>query len=225
MKFLKKLFLLPTPVELGKSEHNALPSEMFPNETDEKEYCWEDYDREMQEAHPVLWFLNRTIPRFLRRYVWGTYAPLVRAHYWLVSHTIRKYHLLDLRQSENSAWNYRYGWLDSDRQILYANFAILKNYVEKELENEFPENDPDPGWAKHYKEIKALYNYWMVDRPAWENKLAQMSHVASIVRNDQRNFKKGDRLYQELRNEQDKFDEFETKALIRLIKTRKGMWT
>ena len=229
MNFLRKLFHIPTPVELGKSEYDALPSDFFPNDV-EDEYTWEDYDREMSAQYPVKWFLTRTIPIFWRRYIWGRYAPLERARYWLVSHLVpsRRYHMLDLRQPDPEL--YQYGWIDAPQQILYANFAILKNYVEGELEGKFPIEDETEwegaaDWNEHYREIENLYNYWTVKRPAWQKKLDDMSHVASVVRNRQRNFEEGEKLYEQLRIEQDKFDEYETQALIRLIKTRKGMWT
>lgn len=233
MKFLKKLFLLPTPVELGKSEHDALPSSLFPND-EEDEYTWEDYDREMQTDHPVLWFLNRTIPRLWRRYIWGTYAPLERARYWLVSHLIpsRRYHLLDLRQ--DGPGEYKYGWIDSDRQLLYACFKILKNYVENELPNsyvqqEFTEEElaNEPGaaqWYTHYQEVKALHHYWTVERPAWQKIIDKLSGQAYDHRQN-RKIAESNRVYALLHREQDRFDQAETDALIRLIKTRKGMWT
>ncbi|HVI40794.1 MAG TPA: hypothetical protein VM577_09050 [Anaerovoracaceae bacterium] len=236
MNFLTKLFHIPTPMELGKSDSSALPSDFFPNETEdgEEEYTWEKYDAEMQAAYPVRWFITRTIPRIWSRYIWGRMmlTPLERARYWLVSHLIpsRRYHMLDLRQPDG----YRYGWVDAPQQLLYANFAILKNYVEGELDGKVPRYKEEEhqdwlegarSWNKHYEEIENLYKYWTVDRAIWQKKLGDMSHMANVIRNDQRNFVEGNNLYDKLREEQKKFDEFETEALIRLIKTREGMWT
>ena len=138
--------------------------------------------------------------------------------------------MLDLRQPKTGvAWEYRFGWLDAPQQILYANFAILVSYVEKELGGKIPEPENDwegaEVWNAHYKEVKALYQYWKVDRAEMQKKLTQMSTLAFSFRKEHRNFAEGERLYKKLSEEQQKFDDFETEALIRLIKTRGGMWT
>src|SRR5580692_4221700 len=61
---------------------------------------------------------------YIRRWV---IDPLSTAKYWLRTHTINRYHMIDIRTPE-----YDWGWIDRDYAILAANFNILKEFVEKE---------------------------------------------------------------------------------------------
>lgn len=161
--------------------------------------------------------LKKKARRFFREIWWSIKNRISKLHYFLVSHIIpgRKYHKLNLSQPNG----YKWGWIDADTQLLYACFNILKNYVEQELGQdhvkiEYSEeelNDPCMGelnkkWQAHYKEIDELYIYWVTIRPEWEKIINRLSG-------------------QERWEEQDKFDEKETEMLIRLVKTRGGMWT
>lgn len=231
MLYFKKFIKLPGPVELGMSDHdNAMASEFFRNNAEE--YTWEQYYAKVQELHPVKFFLASTVPTFFRHLWVRVSFPVKDAIYYLKCHvtTRHRYHLLDLRQEDG----YQYGWLDGDRQILYACFRVLENYIEEELPNsyvqqEFTEeelaNDPHSRmWYEHYQEVKALYHYWKVERPAWLKKLDTISHQAHLAR-QRMDFKNSDKLYEQHHKEKEKFEAAETDALCRLIKTRKGMWT
>lgn len=232
MNFFKKLLLLPTPAELGRSDGNYLPSRLL-NRHDEKDgkYYWEDYYDEMKEKYPIKYFLSQTLTAWWRRWIWGTYAPLERARYWLISHLIssRKYHLLDLRQPEKDG--YQFGWLDSDRQIEYACFNILRNYVEKELphcyvKQEFTKEElkAEPSLRaqkKHFDDIKIIYRYWTVEKKELEKNL-------DILRDKWYNTskkKEADKLFKFLKEEEKRVEDLKDKMLIKLIKTRKGMWS
>jgi len=226
MNLIARMLHIPTPMELGKSESNALPSRFFPND-DKDEYTWEDYDMEMRVKYPIRWFLTRTIPTWWRRYVWGTYAPLERFRYWVVSNTIHRYHMLDLRQPGG----YRYGWLDSDSQILYANFNILENFYKNELGSlctEFSEEEAKEEYAKQQLEfiedVKKLHHYWTVDRPAFQ-KLIEAAASDACVARKAKNFAKSEEMYKTLEKSQQNFDDLETTMLMKLINIRKQMWT
>jgi hypothetical protein len=83
-----------------------------------------------------------------------------RPFYWLRTHTVDKYHLIDIRNARNG---YAWGWIDRSDAFLFANFAILVAFVEKE----FPgcvDWDYDDDIKALAAEIKALYEWWTVGR-------------------------------------------------------------
>lgn len=78
-----------------------------------------------------------------------------RPLYWLRTHTIHRYHLVDCR----NRW-YRWGWCDRSELLLYASFAILTDFMEKEFPG-FVEWDPGLE-----AELHALHNWWKTGRQA-----------------------------------------------------------
>lgn len=145
--------------------------------------------------------------------------------YWLRTHTINRYHIVDCRNDE-----YRWGWCDASELILYAPFAVLVRFMEKEF----------PGMVKWEpeveKELWALYNWWKTGRRAHHDEISAL-------------FDKGhggfyftpcaDRPgYQELHSrvkDQAAIDEWnrrnsepeekDQEMLLRLVKIRGQMWT
>ena len=137
MRFLRKLFKLPSPVDLGWSDTDALQSKLFTPDCDG--YTWEDWENTVQKMHPVKFFFGKTVPDTFRYRIW---LPIVRPietfRYWVVSHVIpsRRYHMLDLRQpiAKGELANhdaYRYGWRDVPEKMLYAWFNLLAEYMEE----------------------------------------------------------------------------------------------
>jgi len=228
----KSFFSFPSPVDLGKSTYNALPLRMF--DRFDKSYSWEDYDEDIKKLHPIKYFILKTFPQLWKKKVWWKLTiPLSKLWYWIQCHLFfsRRYHLLDLRQPKGDCDGYRFGWIESDRQMLYACFNILKNFKEKELPNSYVKQEwtkkelkEEPGakqWHDLYKEADKLYLYWTKEREVWYNKIhnlyleTQTAETESVYKKKQKAWLK----------EQDKFDAFEQEALIRLIKIRKGLWT
>lgn len=80
--------------------------------------------------------------------------------YWLRSHTINQYHLVDCRSKRN---DYTWGWIDRDRLMLFACFQILVDFIEKELPNSNTDYSLG-GWKEAKEEMEALYKWWTVDR-------------------------------------------------------------
>jgi hypothetical protein len=221
MQFIKKLFYIPTPKELGKSNSNYLPSNLFPNEGREGEYCWEDYDKEMSNKYPIKWFVTRIIPHWWRTHIWGNMmlTPLERIFYWLKSHLTHRYHVLSLRQPGKDG--YKYGWIDADKQILYANFNILMNF-DKELNYESIHKYGTEEQKNFATDIKNLVYYWTIERRLADALIVELSEKAYIAYSD-KNHKQ--HLYECLRRETEKFAQRETEMLIKLITIRRGMWT
>lgn len=93
--------------------------------------------------------------------------------YWLRCHLWTRYHIVDI----SGQADYEYGWIDRDHAMLLACFKLLTDFVEKE--------DPEVGhrtfeslgaiskedkdaWRlqlKYEKEVRALYDWWTIERP------------------------------------------------------------
>jgi hypothetical protein len=239
---LPKCFRLPTPMELGKSKYNALPLKGFMSPSQKGEYTWDDWHRDMKKQYPIKYFITEDV------FDWfdSKRRRINDAIYWLKSHTIRKYHLLDLRQPKTTSYcdSYRYGWIDSDRQMLLALFNILVNFCEKEKnvseyiqflkeeQNNNTDNIPLYDYSeqiKMFEEILDLYKYWKVDRPEKQKYLGDLLHRWSESRKEDEDNSWVDRGSQELFDEHTKLEkellEEEECNMIRLIKVRGIMWT
>lgn len=155
--------LLPSPKDLGH-ESDALPSRSLTPDT--SEYTWEDWRVEVKAKHPIRWKLQKIID-------WFSHWPRAsHAWYWLRTHTLDRYHLLDLRRSEpENPDGYRWGWRDRDHMLLLSSFLILRDFVEKEK----PWKPTFDGYPKDshsaiqqqidaYDEIMTLYRWWVRDR-------------------------------------------------------------
>lgn len=91
--------------------------------------------------------------------------------YWFKCHFFptHRYHILDLRKSGNG---YSYGWHDSDTRMLHACFLLLVEYVEKEKPFEIIDWSYNDKTKEVASEIKELYHWWTVRRPAAKKQLA-----------------------------------------------------
>jgi hypothetical protein len=77
---------------------------------------WQKWEEESKEKYPVRYFLSETSPKYFRR----VYRNVSDVVYFIKCHTLKKYrfHYLDLRQPNKPPMYYKYGWIDSDHQIL-----------------------------------------------------------------------------------------------------------
>src|SRR5574339_627384 len=180
MLFLRKLFKLPTPVDLGWSEYNALEDEDFSDEPQGK--TWQDWHRTVKQMHPVKYWIAETFGDFVRYKIWLRFTrPFRNAHYWFVSHFVpsRRYHMLDLRQpchkdEINEVGDcYRYGWRDVPEKMLYAMFNLLGEYLNKENPHDLTQwytreqIEADEGMKRQQADIeeaRAIYHWWTITR-------------------------------------------------------------
>jgi len=81
------------------------------------------------------------------------------ALYWLRTHTYNKYHIIDCRSPHNG---YSWGWFDRSSLILFANMAILVEYVEKEADQIDWTSDPSHSEAR--SEMEIIYQWWLKGR-------------------------------------------------------------
>lgn len=216
---LTKLFGLPMP--------SALPIRDFCEPGD---YTWSDWHEENKKKYPIRYFLSETLTQW-----WRVKVSMRIDHwwYWIVSHTIRRYHKLDLRQPfTDTEDDYRWGWADERNQLVFANFNILCNYVNSinnckytydysdESLKKLEENDAH-AQAEHLREVKIIYEYWTIYRKEKLKKRISLLHDWSVNKKNDHD----DVRWNALKEIEKEIDAEEEKMLIRLIKIRKGLWT
>lgn len=240
MLFFEKLFRIPSPKKLGAC-CNSLPSRMF--DPDCKDYCWEDYHKEVADKFPIRNFLANTLPDFIKYQIcFPFWVPYVTFTEYLASHLIpsRRYHMLDLRQpyEKGDAINldcYRYGWVDVSEKMLYAMFNLLKEYFDEEpydLSTNYTleQIEADPGLKEqyhYYSEAKAILHWWQVERKIESAKISALLHEWSELKRNKETRQNGaDRAaFDAHRQACEDFDNKTEEMLIRLIKIRSGLWT
>ena len=109
------------------------------------------------------------------------FRHISKALYWLRTHTYNRYHMLDMRNKVNG---YKWGWYDRSELILFANMALLRDFIEKEkafdchidwssaaeaLEARGKENDDGCGASRDAhaaakKEMLTIYDWWTKGR-------------------------------------------------------------
>jgi hypothetical protein len=240
MIYFKNPFKFPGPKDLGMSDNNnAMPSEFFRN--NQTEITWEMYYKYLAKTYPIKFFLVSTIPGFFRSCWIRISRPFKDAHYWLVSHTIRQYHWLDLRQPKNGINNinsYRYGWCDTDKRVEYALINLFKEFVELELTDSYfvpSEEDAakDDGTdfnycgfrnqLNNYKEIMSIYN-WLTKERAVEEK--EESDALNVWYNAKQKWSDDtNKLYKKLQLLEARNKAKLEEILIRIVKIRHVLWT
>lgn len=225
-KFLK----VPTPKELGRSKSNALPLKGFSN-YDPSAYTWDDWRTEVKSSYPIRYWLLEQLPT----YFWAPKRHIKETIYWFKCHFIPKhrYHVLNLRQPKlkNNKPNpeyYDYGWCDSDKQILYALFNILNNFMEHEFKDFYvpPESDADDFLSEQREaglEMQALHHYWNIDRP---RKLKDAENILSTWHEAKMTNRPDQEIWWKKLNEIEAYNAAqEEEMILRLIKIRKWLWT
>lgn len=185
LKSLKKLVTLPGPKELGLSKYDALGCKSLTPFQDGP--TWDDWEKLVKAKHPVKYFLVETVPSFVKPAWWKMEA----FGYWVKCHTLPSYrwHKLDLRGVDPLS-DYTHGYMDPCGMMQLAAWATLRNYVEKELNQERYENLSEEDLAdqfmveqkrQRYDEPMALYRYWMEGRreeKAEHDRLYKLTEVA-----------------------------------------------
>jgi len=150
-RFFAKFRLLKMP--------EALPMRCL-GSTKPGEYTWEDWREEMQRKYPVRYFLQETLTAWLRYHIAGR---LKRVYWWVRYRTFSRYHVLDVSDRANG---YHRGYIDPRELLVYANFKVLTDFVEKEMGGNLPDDSDMENWDAAYKEMRELYQWWTIDRPA-----------------------------------------------------------
>lgn len=228
MKLIKKLISKlkpPSPKELGRSKNNFLEMREFSPHT--TNYTWEDWHEEVKRDYPVRYFIFETLKlklgikkRQLSQFIWDIKYRIMPEH---------KYHYLKLSQPKGFYEKYQHGWIECDQQMLFALFGILRDYVEKQLDGEFPtfseSETQDISYyeqIKFYEEAKDLYDYWINRRKIKKENLEKLLNEWSELRKSSQ--KTDNELYKKYRKAEKDFENEEDKNLIRLVKIRRYMW-
>lgn len=234
---MKNPFRLPGPEALGYRP--ALESREFSPDTTSA-YTWEDHDKYLKTTYPV---------RYRLRELWDNFRhslyPIQRFFYYIRCHLQPSYrfHMLDLRDPYGPDGGYLYGYADPRAQIVYAAFAILVQFVEREMPHlkerpirqETVANSAldlealralDDTWHQAWTEIHELYRWWTVGRKA-ESLAADALYDTYVLAGRDISSSKEDReiakaLWLESRSKEESREE---EMLTRLIAVRKAMWT
>lgn len=230
IKILWKYFMVPSPKELGMTDHDscAMPMRAFqrPGNSD---FTWEDYEEKIKKNYPVRYFIvEQFVPWIKFKFRIFVQDPI----YWLKCHLItkHKYHLIDIRGPKNDPESYRYGWIDADKKLVLSAFTILNDFVEDEMqhsycpsEEEVEENISLLNQRNSYLEIKAIYYWWNIERKRQEvihdELLAKWSHAR------QTNDPMEHQIWVDLQKHEDVIAEKTDEIIIRLFKVRHSMWT
>ena len=166
---------------------------------DEGEYTWEDWKEETKAKYPVRFWLFETVP------IWFNYHFLwrVRYRYWnLKGRLISKYHKINLHDKDNGYEHY--GYSDVRSRLIFANFALLKEFVECEMDRVVWGDVPERQKAE--KEIKSLYKWWVEERhKEWSD------------------YEAGP--WENILDEEHKLDEKDSEMVKRLMNIRLYLWT
>lgn len=225
----KKWWKLPSPVDLGWSEYNALEDADWSDEPQGK--TWQDWHAHVKAAYPVRYFFTEAFPAWFRRKIWWPIKhPVSDAHYWLVSHLIpsRRYHKLDLRQ----VGGYQYGWRDVPEKMLYALFNLLGEYLNEEKPHDLTQwytreqIEADEGMKAQQEaidEAKAIYHWWTVTKLADEKAHSDMLHTWHVAKKakDPKVQEYWDQMHKMEEANEAKIDEM----IARLMKIRRTLWT
>lgn len=221
-KFILPKFLrLPTPVDLGKAKTNALPSSRFNVNKQDQGYTWDDYRTEVRKDYPIKYFIFKTLSSWFNINI---IKPISDFKYYIKSHTIKKYHLLDLR---NEQYAYKFGWIDADFQMLLAMMRIMENFVIELdpknrlifLQAEKLRKDVDE-WGiqslendiKRCEDLLSIQKWWRIDRP---NNFKQLyDKIGTTLTDYEVSFAEEERLYAE-----------DDEMMKKLIDMRGSMWT
>lgn len=215
-KFIHKLFGWKVPM--------ALPVEFFPHK--EGELTWEKWRENAKNKNPVKYFFMETFFEIIRSIAFR----IDRVIYFIRCHTFNKYHLLDLRQPKWGYQQYKWGYSDIVQRMIYANFNLLVEYIEKEYDGAESiekfitdlkgEKDVPPGQIQGLEKALELYKWWKYVLPEMQKEYDAAVHEAVKDRKSPDR----DKLNKTWEMEENIENTIDAK-LKELIDIRRGMWT
>ena len=139
------------------------------------------------------------------------------AIYWTRTHTVDRYHLIDISRQGD----YKWGWVDRCDAMYLACFKLLVEYVEEEGPFEIIDWDSDDAHKHAASEIKALYKWWKTERAAAK---ATLEAIPVEEKTDGTFGFEGPNwtAYLKMSDDLEKRDD---EMLDRLMKIRKFLWT
>lgn len=163
--------------------------------------------------------------------------------YWLRTHTIDRYHIIDIRGMDG----YKWGWIDRDHAMYLACFKLLCDFVEQEdpgiglrtladygIIAGSPEEDAIQSQLVSEREIRAIYDWWKTTRN--QEKEACERLLDGVDLSWKKMWKKcEDGNYEFVRTEDPRWDRYsaehdrleakDEEMLMRLMAVRRKLWT
>jgi hypothetical protein len=181
-----------------------------------KEYSWDDWKRDTKAKYPVRYFLQETLPLWFKVHFT---MNIEHAWYWLRTHTVHRYHVLDLRNPE-----YKWGWRDRSQTMMYACFNLVKDFVEKEKAFDCHVSwDSDDEHREAKAEIMSIYTWWTKDR--WELDKQATAATKNHQWGGDEESEASKQSTKEYRRITDEIEATDQKMLEKAIKFRGCMWT
>lgn len=197
---------------------------------------WNKWEKETQAKYPISYAIFDQIPSWAARtwyvYIQGRYKNLVSKYFHKHHHIkidVDRFMSYPLKPKSNLSL---YHWYDTDTKILYANFQLLVDYVEKEKPEENTDWTTRPSDQEIWSEIQTLYNWWTTVRPKkWiENESSSMeeygidiSDIGSPTKSA--NYKKWADAFDKHDQIERQLEDEDTEMLVRLMIIRKSLWT
>lgn len=222
MNRLRILFKIPGPKDLGMSSSNTeMPSRCFEN--DNTIPTWEDYYEKINKLYPI----RSKIIIFLEDFFFNIRRK-IRDTYFVIKWWFTKPHLLDLRLATPE---YQSGYLDPCQMMLYANFAILKLFLDArpyDLRKDFTEQqiEANPSFKRQQQDLdeaRALWHWWSVERIKEIEANKRLTDVWSSLRSH--NNPQSTELLEKIKISDISLEEKTNEMLIRLLKIRPYLWT
>jgi hypothetical protein len=91
---------------------------------------WEIWKNDLRKQHPIIYFLTEFVPDIWRSLKHTFITPIYNIVYNIRCRFVKKYYLIDTRLPRTS-------YYDITEKMLWANFAMLQDYVEIELAQMF----------------------------------------------------------------------------------------
>lgn len=146
----------------------------------------------------IKYFIIKQIKKIVGGYKRG---GLLGMYHYIRCHLWNRYHIINI----SGCGLYKWGWIDRDWVLLYANFRILEEFIEKE--NPHIPNKDDINYSID-KDLREIYNWWKYERKIeWDS--------------NQLNNKN----YNEYNNRFEELCEKDNEMLHRLINVRRYLWS
>jgi len=160
---MRNPFRLPSPKELGWTQHNSLRLEFFSPYQEGR--SWEEWHTHCKQHYPVRYWVTKTLPRWWYRKIGVRFETCTA---WLLDHLLpsRRHHILDLRGIDQIS-EYKHGYLDPSTVLWLVGWYCLVQWWESRESTLTVEYFSGPEMASMLKvhlEAKDLYEYWTVTR-------------------------------------------------------------
>jgi hypothetical protein len=226
MLALRRLFQLPSPVDLGWSTDGSLMLREFTPYQEGK--SWEDWHEFCRKHYPVRHFLSEELPLLVKRLaIW----PVERVANATLDYCLpsRRYHLLDLRGID-PLFPYQHGYLDPSQAFYLAGWgALLRWYREAEPKDPRQWMSPEQlveeaHFVETYDELMALVHYWTVTRVERDKENMQLSKALQAVKPTAENRELYEAAQERWLRHSRESERIEDEMWLRLAKMRSHLW-